>query len=210
MGSGAWLNGSIDDISIWNVARTNSQIQADMSQPPSAPQTGLVADYQLDDGTGLTAADSSGNNYTASLGGGTAANAPSWVTSNAPIDGVSTGTATVETAYDHFAVTFNQPLNATAAGAANSYSLTDASGQYTYALTPSYTSGSTVVNFTMSPEPLQPDTYTFSTLSGLTDANGNPVTPFSLSFTIANPPDGQIAGTTHQTRFVPGAPPPCR
>ncbi len=208
LGSGAWLNGSIDDISIWNVARSNSAIQADMSQPPSAPQAGLVADYQLDDGAGLTAADSSGGNHTANLGGGTAANAPAWVTSNAPIDGVvSTGTADTQAAIDHFAVTFNQPLNANSAGAANSYSLTGSSGDPTYVLTPSYTPGSTTVNFTMTPEPLQPGTYSFDTLSGLTDSNGNAVTPFALSFTISNPPDGQIALTTHQTMFVPGATP---
>ncbi len=129
LGSGAWFNGTIDDVSIWNVARSNSAIQADLSAPPTAPQAGLVADYQLNDGAGLTAADSSGNHYTANLGGGTAANAPAWVNSNAPIDGVvSTGTANTQSAIDHFAVTFNQPLNAMAAGAANSYSLTGSSG----------------------------------------------------------------------------------
>ena len=208
LGSGAWFNGSIDDVSIWNVARSNSAIQADMSQPPSTPQAGLVADYQLDDGAGLTAADSSGGNHTANLGGGTAANAPAWVTSNAPIDGVvSTGIANTHAAIDHFAVTFNQPINASSAGSANSYSLTGSSGDPTYVLAPSYTTGSTTVNFTMTPEPLQPGTYSFNTLSGLTDSNGNAVTPFALSFTISNPPDGQIALTTHQTRFVPGATP---
>ncbi len=75
LGNGAWLSGSIDDVSIWNVARSNAEIQADMVEPPATPQTGLVADYQLDDGTGLTAADSSGGNHNASLGGGTAAGA---------------------------------------------------------------------------------------------------------------------------------------
>ena len=179
-----------------------------MAQPPSPSSTGLVADYQLDDGTGLTAADSTSGGNTASLGGGNAANAPSWVTSNAPINGVvSTGTATAETAIDHFAVTFNQPLNVSAAGAANSYSLIGSGGDPNYVLTPSYTSGALTVNFTMSPEPLQPGTYTFDTLSALTDSNGNEITPFSLSFTISNPPDGQIADTTHQTQFVPGATP---
>ena len=174
LGSGAWLNGSIDDVSIWNVARSNSEIQADMAQPPSTPQTGLVADYQLDDGTGLTAVDKSSGNHTASLGGGAVANAPAWVTSNAPIDGiVSTGTANTQTAIDHFAVTFNQPLNATAAGTAANYSLTGSSGDPTYVLTPSYSAGSTTVNFTMAPEPLQPGTYSFNTLSGLTDSSGN-------------------------------------
>ncbi len=208
MGSGAWLNGSIDDIGIWNVARSNSAIQADMAAPPSAPQAGLVADYQLEDGAGLTAADSSGGNQNASLGGGTSSSAPAWVNSNAPINGVvSTGTANTQAAIDHFAVTFNQPLNAMAAGAANSYSLTGSSGDPTYVLTPSYTAGSSTVFFTMSPEPLQPGTYSFNTLSGLTDSNSNEVTPFTLPFTISNPPDGQIALTTHQTMFVPGATP---
>ena len=59
----------------------------------------------------------------------------------------------------------------------------------------------------MTPEPLQPGTYSFNTLSSLTDQNGNPVTPLALSFTISNPPDGQIALTTHQTMSVPGATP---
>ncbi len=51
MGSGAWFNGSIDDVSIWNVARSNSADPGRHGQPPIAAQTGLVADYQLDDGT---------------------------------------------------------------------------------------------------------------------------------------------------------------
>ena len=76
LGSGAWFNGTMDDVSIWNVARSNAAILADMSQPPTTPQTGLVADYQLDDGAGVTASDSSGLGYNASLGEGTAANAP--------------------------------------------------------------------------------------------------------------------------------------
>ena len=175
---------------------------------PTTPQSGLVADYQLDQGAGSTAADSSGSNYTASLGGGTAANAPTWVVSNAPLDGVvSTGTATAQTAIDHFAVTFNQPLNTMAAGAANSYSLVGSSGDPTYSLAPSYTAGSTTVTFTMTPEPLQPGTYSFDTLSGLIDASGNEVTPLSLSFTISNPTDGQIASTSHQSLSVSGATP---
>ncbi len=102
---------------------------------------------------------------------------------------------------------FNQPLNAASAGAASNYSLTGSSGDPTYVLASSYTAGSTTVNFTMTPEPLQPGTYSFNSLSGLIDSNGNEVTPFALAFTISNPPDGQIALTTHQIGFVPGATP---
>ena len=201
-----YFNGTIGDITIWNVARTTVQIQADMSQVPTTPQSGLVAQYQLDDGSGLTAADASGNNFTANLGGGSAANAPAWVTSTAPTGGVvSTGTASTQTAIDNFSVVVSQPLSLSSATTTADYSLTDNDG-HSYQIIPSYTSGTQVVSFTISPEPLQPGlTYTFQTLSGLTDANGGAVTTFTQQFTVENPIDGQIALTTHTTEAVPGA-----
>src|SRR5207245_1534588 len=83
---------------VWNVARSTAGIQSDMSQPPAVNATGLVLSWQLDDGSGLTAADQTGN-YPGSLGGGNAANAPAWVTSNAPVNGVvTTGVADTQTA----------------------------------------------------------------------------------------------------------------
>ncbi len=68
------FNGSIDEVRVWNIARTAAQIQADMNTEYCATQTGLVAYYQLNNGTaggsnsGLTTAtDSSGNNYSGTL-----------------------------------------------------------------------------------------------------------------------------------------------
>src|SRR5207302_8917981 len=87
LGSGAYFNGTIDDINVWNVARSVAGIQSDMSQPPVGNEQGLVLDWQLDDGSGLTAADKTANAYSGSLGGGNATNAPAWVTSNAPVNG---------------------------------------------------------------------------------------------------------------------------
>ena len=206
LGSGAYFNGSLDDLSIWNTARTNANIQADMSQPPAAGATGLVASYQLDDGSGLTAADAT-THFAASLGGGAVAAAPSWVTSSAPIKGVvTTGLGSTQAAIDHFAVLFSGALSGSSATSASNYSLVGSAGDPTYTLTPTYVSGSDTVTFTMSPEPLQPGTYTFQTLAGLDDASNAGVTPFSMQFTITNPPAGQIALTTHGTEFVPGAP----
>src|SRR5207253_523940 len=129
--------------------------------------------------------------------------------SNAPSSGVvSTGVADAQSAIDHFSVTFTQPLSVSSATAAGNYSLVGSAGDSTsYTLTPTYTSGSLTVNFTVSPEPIQPGSHTFQTLSGLTDAAGNPVTPLSIQFTVSNPPAGQIALTTHASRFVPGATP---
>lgn len=39
---------SLDNVRIWNVARSEADIQADIAPPPVPPQAGLVADYPLD------------------------------------------------------------------------------------------------------------------------------------------------------------------
>ena len=69
-----FFNGSIDEARIWNVARTQAQIQSSMNNEICAPQTGLLAYYKLNEGTAdgsnsgiITATDSSGNNYPATL-----------------------------------------------------------------------------------------------------------------------------------------------
>ncbi len=56
------FQGQIADLSFWTVARTQSQVQSDMAQPLSGPQTGLAAYWPLDavSSTG-TVADLSGN-----------------------------------------------------------------------------------------------------------------------------------------------------
>ena len=124
-----------------------------------------------------------------------------------PIDGVvSTGTANSTAAIDHFALTFNQPLEPMSAGAANSYSLTSNTG-ITYVLSPSYAAGSLTVNFTMTPEPLQPGSYTFNTLSALIDQTATRSCPSRYRSRSATRRMGRSPDTTHQTRFVPGATP---
>ena len=63
--------------------------------------------------------------------------------------------------------------------------------------------GSRVVNFTSTPNPLQPGRYRFQTLSGLTDRAGNTVPTFTRDFVVANPPAGIIENTSNDT--IPGA-----
>ncbi len=62
---GAWreqhFNGAIRDVRVWNVARTQAQIQANMSDTSSLPQANLVAWWPLDEGEGRVANDASGN-----------------------------------------------------------------------------------------------------------------------------------------------------
>jgi len=54
-----WLTGTIDEVRIWNVARSQSQIAATMSKRLSGNEAGLVGYWRLDDGSGTTATDSS-------------------------------------------------------------------------------------------------------------------------------------------------------
>ena len=66
-GSFANFQGRIDEVRVWSVARTASQIATgkDMALPPG--QTGLALYLPFDETTGTTAADASGNGLTATL-----------------------------------------------------------------------------------------------------------------------------------------------
>src|SRR5262249_5935653 len=77
-----FLSGRLDDFRLYNVARTQSAIQADMALRLTGTEPNLVAYLPLDEGTGTTAADLSGNGNAGSLGGGGATNMPAWLSSN--------------------------------------------------------------------------------------------------------------------------------
>jgi hypothetical protein len=67
------ISGVMDEIRIWNVARTQAQIQTSMNTSVAPNSTGLRAYYQLDESTGTSASDATGNGYT-----GTLMNNPTW------------------------------------------------------------------------------------------------------------------------------------
>src|SRR5262249_21905499 len=108
--SDAYFNGSLDEIRIWNVARTQAQIQANLSSvlDPSA-NPGLVGSWRFEEGAGLKAADATANQYDGDLGGA-AGRQPTWAgTDGAPL--VNAGAAaTVSAAVDAFTVTFSEDL----------------------------------------------------------------------------------------------------
>ena len=66
------FDGALDEIRVWNVARTASAIQGTMSTELGSAEPGLVAAWQFNGGTGITAADGSGGGNTATLFNGTA------------------------------------------------------------------------------------------------------------------------------------------
>ena len=86
---GRVFNGKIDEVRIWNVARSQSQIQSTMNtilsqEYYSSPDSGLVGYWRLDDGTGQTAADLSyyGNDATLGTSANPDASDPTWVQAN--------------------------------------------------------------------------------------------------------------------------------
>jgi hypothetical protein len=73
-----YLNGVVDEMRIWNVARTQQQIKSNMFRSIDPSSTGLVAYYHCDENGGSTINNSTSG---AGAGNGTAAAALSWTAS---------------------------------------------------------------------------------------------------------------------------------
>lgn len=67
------FSGILDDLRIYNVALTAGQVAAMYANTTPAPTSGLIGHWKLDDGSGTTAVDSSGNGNN-----GTLVNGPTW------------------------------------------------------------------------------------------------------------------------------------
>jgi hypothetical protein len=59
--------GTMDEIRIWNVARSQSDINSNKNTVISTTSSGLVGYYKLDESLGSTAADATGNGYTGTV-----------------------------------------------------------------------------------------------------------------------------------------------
>ena len=94
------LRGMLDEVRVWNVARSQVQIRANMQRSLSLPQTNLVAYWRFNEGSGLTTHDATGHpSNTGYLSNGIA-----WITStmpfvpdmtNLPVSGVLSNLATL-------------------------------------------------------------------------------------------------------------------
>jgi hypothetical protein len=74
-GPSNYWQGLIDEVRIWNTARTQSQIQDNMYKELVGNESGLVGYWKLNEGTGTSANDSTANANNGTLTGG-----PSWAT----------------------------------------------------------------------------------------------------------------------------------
>lgn len=76
--------GQMDEIRIWNTARTNAQIQEDMNGATPANAMGLAAYFDCDSIEGTRLPDASGHGNDATLGGGDPTRMPTLVASTVP------------------------------------------------------------------------------------------------------------------------------
>lgn len=75
-----YFNGYMDELRIWTVARTATEIKNNYLNEVSASSTGLMAYYKFNEGTGTTLTDQTSNAIN-----GTLTNSPGWVVSTANI-----------------------------------------------------------------------------------------------------------------------------
>ena len=68
------LDGNLNEVRIWSEIRNQSEIQANMHSELSGSESNLAAYYKMNDGSGTTIADSSGNSNTGTLTNMTDAN----------------------------------------------------------------------------------------------------------------------------------------
>lgn len=76
-----YFSGLIDEVRIWNVARSAQEIADNMNVKLTGSEPGLVAYWQLDEGSGDTATDATGNAHDMRLGDEVGADSadPAWV-----------------------------------------------------------------------------------------------------------------------------------
>lgn len=85
--SDLYFQGQIDEVRIWNVARTGAEIRTDMCRKISPAAPNLVGYYKLDEGSGTVASDHATLNLPGTLINFSTATA--WQTSGAPLGDVS-------------------------------------------------------------------------------------------------------------------------
>lgn len=87
--SGNRLGGELDELRVWNRARTVAEIRADLCRKIAGGASGLVACWRFDEPSGNSVVDLSPGGFTGLLGGGSPGHAPARATSGAAIGDAS-------------------------------------------------------------------------------------------------------------------------
>jgi len=90
-GEGYNFNGTLDEIRVWNIARSGDVIRTTMASRLTGAEPGLVAYWPMEEGEGQNTADGTGNNHTGQLGStpGVDGSDPVWVNPDPPTVGVT-------------------------------------------------------------------------------------------------------------------------
>ena len=75
-----YFDGELDEFRLWNVARTEADIQRDLNGRLTGNESGLIAYYRMDEGAGLILLDAGPNGLHGLLNSG-----PAWLPSEAPV-----------------------------------------------------------------------------------------------------------------------------
>ena len=75
--------GRMDEVRLWNKARTAAQVSVNRKATQRENETGLLAYYRFDEGKGTVTADATANHFDGALNG-----SPAWKASDAPVDTV--------------------------------------------------------------------------------------------------------------------------
>ena len=81
------FHGLIDEVRVWNIVRTESEIRANMNRTLQGDEPGLVGYWRLDEGRGQAILDSSVHGNDGRLGTTFWLDSedPSWILSDAPV-----------------------------------------------------------------------------------------------------------------------------
>ncbi len=66
----SWFLGKLDDLRIWNIAKTAEQLKVGMNTKPNGTENNLIGNWDFNEASGDTAFDNSFNAYHATLNGG--------------------------------------------------------------------------------------------------------------------------------------------
>ncbi len=73
------FTGALDEVRVWNIARSESELYQTLTTPLHGDEAGLVAYWRLDEGSGVYLSDASGHNRIGTLyGGAYIGNGPTW------------------------------------------------------------------------------------------------------------------------------------
>lgn len=92
------FKGIIDEVRIWNIARTESEIQSTMNQSLNGNESGLIGYWKFDEGTGTITSDATSNHNDGSISGAM------WVPGTTRVENENNFTQP-----DHFSIQQNYP-----------------------------------------------------------------------------------------------------